>query len=90
MTVTDTGTSTSSGWQVGWTWPGAQKVTTAWSTRLTQSGSAVTASNVDSADRRAPGKGAGAWDRRARPSACGLHAAVPSASMVMRAMWRAR
>ncbi|MFI1566763.1 cellulose binding domain-containing protein [Streptomyces sp. NPDC020490] len=47
VTVTNTGTSTSSGWQVGWTWPGAQKVTTAWSTKLTQSGSSVTASNVD-------------------------------------------
>ncbi|MER6630358.1 cellulose binding domain-containing protein [Streptomyces sp. NPDC000987] len=47
VTVTNTGTSASSGWHVGWTWPGAQKVTTAWSTELTQSGSAVTASNVD-------------------------------------------
>ncbi|MFF4019926.1 cellulose binding domain-containing protein [Streptomyces sp. NPDC001843] len=47
VTVTNTGTSTSSRWQVGWTWPGDQKVTTAWSTKLTQSGSAVAASNVD-------------------------------------------
>lgn len=47
VTVTNTGTSTSTGWRVGWSWPGNQKVTTAWSTRLTQSGSSVAASNVD-------------------------------------------
>lgn len=47
VTLTNTGTSTSKGWRLGWNWPGSQKVTTAWSATLTQSGSSVTASNVD-------------------------------------------
>ncbi|WP_416966850.1 cellulose binding domain-containing protein [Streptomyces sp. 4F14] len=47
VTVTNTSTSTSRGWRVGWSWPGGQKVTSAWSTQLTQSGSSVTGSNVD-------------------------------------------
>lgn len=47
VTVTNTGTSTSNGWRVGWSWPGGQQVTTAWNTQLTQSGSSVTGSNAE-------------------------------------------
>ncbi|WP_256914681.1 cellulose binding domain-containing protein [Streptomyces hilarionis] len=47
VTLTNTTASSSTGWQVRWSWPGSQKVTTAWSTRLTQSGSSVTGANVD-------------------------------------------
>ncbi len=47
VTVTNTSTATSGGWRVGWNWPGGQKVTTAWSAQLTQSGSSVTGSNAD-------------------------------------------
>ncbi|MER6410422.1 cellulose binding domain-containing protein [Streptomyces humidus] len=47
VTLTNTTASASTGWRVGWSWPGGQKVTTAWSARLTQSGSSVTGSNVE-------------------------------------------
>ncbi|GAV38393.1 cellulose binding domain-containing protein [Streptomyces acidiscabies] len=47
VTVTNTSTSTSTGWRTGWNWPGNQKVTSAWNTKLTQSGSSVTGANAD-------------------------------------------
>jgi len=47
VTVTNTSTSTSRGWRAVWSWPGSQTVTSAWNTRLTQSGSSVTGSNAD-------------------------------------------
>jgi len=47
VTVTNTTTSTSRGWRVGWSWPGNQRATSAWSAQLTQSGASVTGSNAD-------------------------------------------
>jgi predicted carbohydrate-binding protein with CBM5 and CBM33 domain len=39
------GTTAVNGWRVGWTWPGAQTLATAWSAKATSSGSLVTATN---------------------------------------------
>jgi hypothetical protein len=46
VTITNTGTAPISGWTVGFTFPGDQAVTSAWSAAITQSGSAVTATDV--------------------------------------------
>ncbi|WP_285369853.1 endo alpha-1,4 polygalactosaminidase [Streptomyces sp. RKAG293] len=43
--VKNTGSAATRSWKVTWTWPGSQKVTESWDTKLTQSGSAVTATN---------------------------------------------
>lgn len=40
------GSAAISGWDVNWTWPGSQKISTAWNTAFTQSGAAVTAGDV--------------------------------------------
>ena len=46
VTVTNTSTTALNGWTVGWTFPGDQKITNAWSATTTQTGAAVTATNV--------------------------------------------
>lgn len=45
VTVTNTGTSATHGWTVGWTYGGNQKVTSGWNATVTQSGAAVTAAS---------------------------------------------
>ncbi|MBS2966893.1 cellulose binding domain-containing protein, partial [Actinocrinis puniceicyclus] len=55
VTVTNTGTSTVNGWTVTWSFPGDQKVTNAWNANVTQSGSAVTATNMSYNPAIAPG-----------------------------------
>jgi predicted carbohydrate-binding protein with CBM5 and CBM33 domain len=39
------GTTAVNGWNVSWTWPGSQKLASAWSAKATSSGSLVTATN---------------------------------------------
>lgn len=46
ITVADTGSTAWSSWTVTWTYPGDQKVTSAWNAAVTQTGSAVTATNM--------------------------------------------
>ena len=46
VTVTNTGTAPVNGWTVAWSFPGDQKITSAWNAAVTQSGSAVTATNA--------------------------------------------
>jgi hypothetical protein len=46
VTVTNTGSTALKSWTVGWSFPGAQKITNAWNASYTQSGAAVTASNM--------------------------------------------
>jgi cellulose 1,4-beta-cellobiosidase len=46
VTVT-AGSSAVHGWRVGWTWGGGQQVSSAWNATVNQSGSSVTASNLD-------------------------------------------
>jgi hypothetical protein len=55
VTVTNTGSATVNGWSVAWTFPGDQKVTSGWNATLTQSGSAVTATNMSYNASIAPG-----------------------------------
>lgn len=40
------GTSALNGWTLKWTWPGAQRISSAWNTEWAQSGTAVTADDV--------------------------------------------
>lgn len=54
VTVTNTGTSTTNSWTVGWNWSDGQQVTQYWSTDLAQSGTAITASNVSYNNAIAP------------------------------------
>ncbi|MFB6788516.1 glycoside hydrolase family 6 protein [Streptomyces olivaceus] len=44
VTVTNNGAATS-GWSLGWTYAGSQKVTSSWNAKVSQSGAAVTAAN---------------------------------------------
>ena len=46
VTVTNPGTSATHGWTVTWTWPNGQQETSAWNASVSQSGSAVTATNL--------------------------------------------
>jgi chitodextrinase len=46
VTVTNTGTSPTKSWQVGWTWPGNQQVTQMWNATGAQSGQSETASSL--------------------------------------------
>jgi hypothetical protein len=55
LTVTNTGTSTINGWTLKFSFPGDQKVTNAWNATVTQSGQAVTATNVSYNAAIAPG-----------------------------------
>ncbi|WP_263984057.1 putative Ig domain-containing protein [Streptomyces sp. HPF1205] len=47
LTITNTGTSAINGWKLAFSFPGDQKVTSAWNATVTQSGTAVTAVNLD-------------------------------------------
>jgi poly(3-hydroxybutyrate) depolymerase len=46
VTINDTGTAAINGWKLTFTFPGDQKITSAWNATVTQSGTAVTAANV--------------------------------------------
>jgi cellulase/cellobiase CelA1 len=47
VTVTNRGTAAVNGWTLSWAFPGNQSVTSAWNATVTQSGTQVTAKNVD-------------------------------------------
>ncbi|MFI5976098.1 cellulase family glycosylhydrolase [Streptomyces sp. NPDC051452] len=55
VTVTGTGGSTTTTWQVTWTWPGAQSVSGMWNASYTQAGKTVTATNAAHNGTLAPG-----------------------------------
>lgn len=55
LTVTNTGSTTLTGWTLRWTFPSGQQVTQAWSSDVTQSGSQVTATNAPWNGQLAPG-----------------------------------
>ncbi|NUP51864.1 MAG: hypothetical protein HOW97_31780, partial [Catenulispora sp.] len=55
VTITNTGTTAINGWTAGWTFPGDQKITNAWSATTTQTGAAVSAVNVAYNGTIAPG-----------------------------------
>jgi endoglucanase len=55
LTVADTGSTQISGWRLTFTFPGDQRVTSAWNATVTQSGTAVTAVNTGSNGTIAPG-----------------------------------
>ncbi|WP_408612378.1 cellulose binding domain-containing protein [Glycomyces niveus] len=40
------GSAALTGWTLTWTWPGSQKITSAWNAEWSQSGAAVTAGDV--------------------------------------------
>ncbi|WP_304941263.1 GH12 family glycosyl hydrolase domain-containing protein [Streptacidiphilus carbonis] len=46
VTVTNKGSAATHGWTVTWTWPNGQQETSYWNAALTQTGSAVTATNL--------------------------------------------
>lgn len=46
VTVTNTGTTPTKSWQVSWTWPGNQQVTSMWNATGTQSGRSETATSM--------------------------------------------
>ncbi|MHA6757577.1 cellulose binding domain-containing protein [Streptacidiphilus sp. PAMC 29251] len=46
VTVSNRGAGAIHGWTVTWTWPGGQQETSAWNAAVSQSGSAVTATNL--------------------------------------------
>ncbi|WP_431681589.1 glycoside hydrolase family 6 protein [Kitasatospora sp. KL5] len=46
VSVKNTGTAAISGWTLKWTFPGDQKVTSAWNAKVTQTGAAVTATDL--------------------------------------------
>ncbi|WP_370964364.1 glycoside hydrolase family 44 protein [Amycolatopsis sp. cg9] len=46
VTVTDDRRTALTGWRVGWTWPGGQRVTGSWNTTLKQSGASVVAADA--------------------------------------------
>jgi poly(hydroxyalkanoate) depolymerase family esterase len=55
VTVINTGNAAINGWTLTFTFPGDQKVTTAWNATVSQSGSSVTAANVSYDGAIAPG-----------------------------------
>ncbi len=55
VTVTNNGTAATNSWRVTWTWPGNQQITNAWNATVTQSGAAVTATNLSYNGSIAPG-----------------------------------
>ncbi len=46
VTITNTGTDAYTSWTIAWTFPGNQVITSAWNVTYTQSGAAVSASNL--------------------------------------------
>lgn len=59
VTVRNTGAQAVDGWQLAWTYPVGQRVTSAWNATVTQSGTAVNARNADWNRTIAPGATAG-------------------------------
>jgi alpha-galactosidase len=55
LTITNTGTTTVDGWRLTFTFPGDQKVTSAWNATVTQSGATATATNLSYNATIAPG-----------------------------------
>ncbi|MFE4312551.1 glycoside hydrolase family 9 protein [Streptomyces sp. NPDC056517] len=55
VTVENTGQTTVDGWQLAWSYPGDQRVTSAWNATVTQNGTAVGARNADWNRAIAPG-----------------------------------
>lgn len=55
LTIANTGTSAVNGWTLTWSFPGDQKVTSAWNATVTQSGMSATATNVTYNGAIAPG-----------------------------------
>ena len=55
VVVTNSGTAAINGWTVAWTFPGDQKISNGWNATVSQSGSAVTATNPSYATTIAPG-----------------------------------
>ena len=55
VTVANTSTSQVNGWTLNWTFPGDQRITSAWNADITQNGSAVTARSVGHNGTIAPG-----------------------------------
>ncbi|MEW1719839.1 endo-1,4-beta-xylanase [Streptomyces sp. NPDC093109] len=46
VTIKNTGSSAISGWNLAWTWPSGQSVTSAWNATITQAGAQATAVNL--------------------------------------------
>jgi endoglucanase len=55
VTITNTGQEPVSGWTLAWSFPGPQRVTSAWNAAVTQDGVAVTARNASWNSTIAPG-----------------------------------
>ncbi|MEX1654868.1 glycoside hydrolase family 9 protein [Streptomyces pseudovenezuelae] len=55
ITLKNTGTSAVDGWRLTWSYPGGQRVTSAWNATVTQSGADVVARNADWNRAIAPG-----------------------------------
>lgn len=55
VTITNNGTTAINGWTVKWTFPGDQQITSAWNATVTQSGEAVSATNLSYNAAIAPG-----------------------------------
>ena len=72
VVIANTGTTAINGWSLTFTFPGDQKVTSAWNATVTQSGEAVTAVNVGYNGTVAPGGNAsfgfqGTWTANDSP-----------------------
>ena len=59
VTVKNTGTAAISGWTLKWTFPGDQKITSVWNAKATQTGTAVTATDLGYNGSLAPGASTG-------------------------------
>ena len=46
FTVKNSGTAATTGWTVGYSWPGSQTISQIWNATATQTGAAVSAANV--------------------------------------------
>jgi poly(hydroxyalkanoate) depolymerase family esterase len=55
VTINDTGTTTVNGWRLTFAFPGDQRITNAWNATVSQSGSAVTATNASYDGTISPG-----------------------------------
>ena len=58
ISITNTGTTAINGWKLTFSFPGDQKITSAWNTTLSQSGASVTAANVSYNATISPGTAA--------------------------------
>ena len=58
VSITNTGTSTTKGWTLGWTFPDGQTISQLWNGAYTQSGATVRVTNVDWNGALAPGQSA--------------------------------